>query len=78
MNNNIDKIITTADGSKYMVIDQGNYNNKAYYLTSKLNATEDLTEELNIFENNDGYLEEVNEPELKEALAEYFKKRLDK
>lgn len=77
MKNNIDKIITLKDGSKYMVLDQGNYNNKAYYLTSKLDSETNLTNEINIFVNNDDYLEEVTDIQVKEALIEYFKKRLE-
>ena len=77
MKNNIDKIITLKDGSKYMVLDQGNYNNKAYYLTSKLDSEANLTNEINIFVNNDDYLEEVTDTQVKEALIEYFKKRLE-
>jgi len=77
MKNNIDKIITLKDGSKYMVLDQGNYNNKAYYLTSKLDSEANLINEINIFVNNDDYLEEVTDTQVKEALIEYFKKRLE-
>ena len=77
MKNNIDKIITLKDGSKYMVLDQGNYNNKAYYITSKLDSEANLTNEINIFVNNDDYLEEVTDTQVKEALIEYFKKRLE-
>lgn len=42
MKNRINKIISLDDGSKYMVIDQGNYNQKAYYFTSKLDEEENL------------------------------------
>ena len=77
MKNNIDKIITLKDGSKYIVLDQGNYNNKAYYITSKLDSEANLTNEINIFVNNDDYLEEVTDTQVKEALIEYFKKRLE-
>ena len=33
MKNKIDKIITLDDGSKYMIMDQGNYNDKCYFFT---------------------------------------------
>lgn len=36
MQNKIHTIITLDDQTKYMIIDQGNYNSKCYFLTSKL------------------------------------------
>lgn len=79
MKNRINKIISLDDGSKYMIIDQGNYNEKAYYLTSKLDDEENLTDTFSIMEetieNNISRVSAVKDEKLLKALAEYFQKR---
>ena len=75
MKNSIDKIITLSNNDEYMIMDQANYNGKAYYLLSKLDSEKNLTEEFDIVENNDGHISSVEESALKNALVEYFKKR---
>ena len=77
MKNKIDKIITLVDNSKYMVLDQGNYDNKYYYLVSKLDENDDLTNKLSIIEENNNMVETVKDEKLLEALVDYFKKRFE-
>ena len=77
MENNIDKIMVLIDGNKYMVMDQGNYGGKAYYFVSKLDKEDNLTEEFNIFENNDGIVSNIIDGKVLEALKEYFMKRIE-
>ena len=52
MENKIDKIIILDDNSKYMILDQGNYNGKCYFLTSKLDENDNLSNYLSIVEEN--------------------------
>ena len=80
MKNKIDTVITLDNGSKYMILDQGNYNGKAYFLTSKLDESgENLTENFLILEETiqDGIstVNPVQDEKLLKALAEYFKNR---
>ena len=79
MENKIDKIITLNDGTKYMIMDQGNYNGKCYFLTSKLDNEENLTETFSIMEetveNGVSTVSAVKDERLLKALAEYFQKR---
>lgn len=79
MKNRINKIISLDDGSKYMIIDQGNYNQKAYYLTSKLDNEENLTDTFSIMEetteNDQNIVSPVKDETLLKALAVYFQKR---
>ena len=75
--NNIDMVITLGNNTKYMILDQGNYNDKRYYLTSKLDEEENLTEEFNILEDEDGILSRVTDEKLFNALIAYFKKRFE-
>lgn len=79
MKNRINKIISLDDGSKYMIIDQGNYNQKAYYLTSKLDNEENLTDTFSIMEetieNDQNVVSPVKDETLLKALAVYFQKR---
>ena len=76
MENNINLIITLSDNTKYMILDQGNYDSKGYYLTSKLDSKDNLTEEFNILEDNNGMISEVKEENLLQALVKYFQERL--
>ena len=75
MENLINKIITTQNGNKYMVIDQGNYDGKAYYFTSQLDQDGNLTENYSIYENNNDSLNLVEDRVLLKALINYFKNR---
>lgn len=81
MENQIDKIITLDDGSKYMIMDQGNYNGKSYFLTSQLNSNDDLTDKILIFEetveNGEKKVSTVIDEKILKALAEYFKGRVE-
>lgn len=80
MENKIDKVITLDDNTKYMIMDQGNYNGKCYFLTSKLSEDDNLTKEISIMEENvvDGVsiVTSVKDEELLKALAKYFEKRV--
>ena len=79
MKNKIDQIITLDDNTKYMIVDQGNYNGKCYFLTSKLDENDNLSSELSILEetikDGENYVESVKEEKLFVALVEYFRKR---
>lgn len=75
MENNIDNIITLDGKDKYMVMDQGNYNGKAYYLLTKLNEKEELTSVVSIVENDNGKIESVTDSKLLQALIKYFNDR---
>ena len=48
--NRIGKIIMLDDQTKYMIMDQGNYNQKCYFMMSKLDNFDNLTEEFSIME----------------------------
>ena len=80
MENKIDKIITLDDNTKYMIMDQGNYNGKCYFLVSKLDNDDNLTETFSIMEeiidNGISKIETVKDEVLLKALAEYFNKRV--
>lgn len=78
MENNIEKIITLEDNSKYMILDQGNYNDKAYYLLSRLDNEGNLTNTISVVENNNGNIVSVSDQKLLEALGRYFEDRKDK
>ena len=75
--NNIDKIITLSDNSRYMVLDQGNYKGKQYYFTSKLDSNDNLTEEFDIIEGSNNKVSNVKDQNLLFALVEYFQKRME-
>jgi len=75
MENNIEKIITLEDDSKYMILDQGNYNGKAYYLLSKLDENGNLTNTVSIVENDNGNINSVEDKSLLDALVKYFEGR---
>ena len=72
--NRIGKIIMLDDQTKYMIMDQGNYNQKCYFMMSKLDNFDNLTEEFSIMEeevvNGESLLSKVLE-----ALAKYFRER---
>ena len=78
MENNIDMIITLDNNDKYMILDQGNYNEKAYYLLSKLDENDNLTSTVAIACNDNGNIVSVKDEKLLEALIKYFDSRKDK
>ncbi len=77
--NRIGKIIMLDDQTKYMIMDQGNYNQKCYFMMSKLDNFDNLTEEFSIMEeevvNGESLLSKVTDNQLLEALAKYFSER---
>lgn len=77
--NRIGKIIMLDDQMKYMIMDQGNYNQKCYFMMSKLDNFDNLTEEFSIMEeevvNGESLLSKVTDNQLLEALAKYFRER---
>lgn len=77
--NRIGKIIMLDDQTKYMIMDQGNYNQKCYFMMSKLDNSDNLTEEFSIMEeevvNGESLLSKVTDNQLLEALAKYFRER---
>lgn len=77
--NRIGKIIMLDDQTKYMIMDQGNYNQKCYFTMSKLDNFDNLTEEFSIMEeevvNGESLLSKVTDNQLLEALAKYFRER---
>ena len=75
--NNIDKIITLSDNTKYMVLDQGNYKGKSYYFTSKLDNDGNLTEEFDIIEDDNNKVSNVTNQKLLFALVDYFQKSME-
>ena len=80
MGNKIDKVITLDDNTKYMIVDQGNYNGKCYFLVSKLDNDNNLTETISIMEetieNGVSTVTTLKDEKLLKALAEYFEKRM--
>lgn len=81
MENKIDKIITLSDDTKHMILDQGNYNGKSYFLTSVIDADDNLSNQISILEEtktDDSWtVKSVTDEELLTALIEYFKKRFE-
>lgn len=79
MENRIDTIITLSNDTKHMVIDQGNYHGKCYFLTSILDNEENLTGNLTILEERKSNyvttVKLVNDEKLLKALIKYFIKR---
>lgn len=77
--NRIGKIIMLDDQTKYMIMDQCNYNQKCYFMMSKLDNFDNLTEEFSIMEeeivNGESLLSKVTDNQLLEALAKYFRER---
>ena len=80
MDNKIDKIITLDNEVKYMIMDQGNYNSKCYFLVSKLDNECNLTDIFSIVEenivNDEKIISSVKDENLLKALANYFNKRI--
>ena len=81
MENKIDKIMTLSDNTKHMILDQGNYNGKCYFLTSMLDESDNLSNNLSIVEetNNNGItdVKTVKDEKLLNALISYFRKRFE-
>ena len=79
--NKIDYIITLSDNTKHMIMDQGNYNGKCYFLTSILDSEDNLSNNLSILEETKSgdktTVKSVTDEKLLDALIEYFKKRFE-
>ena len=79
MDNKIDYVITLDDNTKYMILDQGNYDGKSYFYTSRIDENENLTNDFNILEetitNDLITVKTVEQEDLLEALVDYFKSR---
>lgn len=80
MKSRINQIITLDDNSKYLILDQGIYLNKNYFLVSKLSDTlDDLTNHFSVFEetkeNNKIKIKSVLNKDLLEKLFVYFENR---
>lgn len=76
MENKIDKIITLADGRKYMILNQAYYQDTSYLFVACLDEKEQLTNVISIMEEVDGEIVPVTEPVLLKAMAEYFKNNM--
>lgn len=82
MKNKINQIITLDDNTKYLILDQGVYLNKNYYLVSKLSDDfSDLTNHFSVFEetkiDNKTKIQSVLNKDLLEKLFVYFENRAD-
>ena len=81
MKNKIDRIITLSNNTKHMILDQGNYKGKCYFLTSILDSEDNLSNKLTILEeskeDNNYTVESVKDERLLKALIEYFTKRFE-
>ena len=81
MENKIDKILTLSDNTKHMVLDQGNYKGKCYFLTSIIDENDNLSDKFSILEETKVedklIVESVKDEALLTALIGYFKKRFE-
>ena len=81
MENKIDKVLTLSDNTKHMILDQGNYNGKCYFLTSIIDEDDNLSDKFSILEETKDAdkwtVESVKDEALLAALIEYFKKRFE-
>lgn len=78
MENLINNIITFEDDEKYIVLNQGLYQNKNYFLVAKVTPDEqDLTEEFSLLEetevNGEKALQLVTDEKVIDLLTKYFK-----
>lgn len=77
LENKIDFIFALEDGSKYMIIDQGNCQGRAYYLANRLDTLGNLSNIVTIFCLVDGEnIVPVEDPNLLRELEKYFSSRL--
>ena len=81
MINMINKIIYLDDNSRYMILDQGFYNNKNYYFVCEVDDNDKLTDTLTIFEeeieNNVINIKTIENKELLSKVLKYFKDRIE-
>lgn len=75
MENRIDEIVTLEDGSKYMMLDQGNYAGKAYFLANKLDENDRLIHIIAIFCKEEEIFKPVEDKNLLRELEKYFASR---
>ena len=77
MENRINQIITTVDGSKYMILHQAIYEGQNYYVCCGVEANDDLNETFYLFKevkNNGTSSIEIVEDE---AMAKFILEHLD-
>ena len=79
MKNKTNQVIVLDDNSNLMILDQGNYNGKCYFLTALIDEEDNLTNNFTILEetvsDNKTTVKTVEEEKLLKALVEYFQKR---
>ena len=76
MENRINQIITTEDGSKYMILHQAIYEGHIYYVCCGVEANDDLNENFYLFKEvkgKDTSIERVED----EAMAKFILEHLD-
>ncbi len=76
MENRINQIITTEDGSKYMILHQAIYEGQNYYVCCGVEANDDLNENFYLFKEvkgKDTSIERVED----EAMAKFILEHLD-
>lgn len=78
MENLINNILTFEDDEKYIVLNQGLYQNKNYFLVAKVTIDEkDVTDEFKLLEetemNGEKALRLVTDEKVIEVLTKYFK-----
>lgn len=76
MESRINEVFTLDNGYKFMIIDQGVYNMKNYYLSSKVDDNGNLTDEFAILEeivdNGVVTINSLKDERMAKALTEYF------
>lgn len=74
MENRINTIMTLADGSKYLIIKQAIYKNENYFVATKLDSNEELTDEVRVLheiKSDDTYVEDVKDLDLFDLIIKY-------
>ena len=76
MENLINNILTLDNDEKYLVLNQGLYQNKNYFLVAKVTENEEVTEEFKLLEETEvagqKALQLVTDEKVIELLAKYF------
>lgn len=80
MDNLINNILTFEDDEKYIVLNQGLYQNKNYFFVAKVTPDEkDVTDEFKLLEetevNGEKALQLVTDEKVIELLTKYFKEK---
>lgn len=76
MENKINKIITLDDNQQYMVIDQGIYQKRNYFLLSKM-IENNPSKELTITEEDQDIIKVVTDENILNVLKNYFNRRIN-